>query len=191
MRTGMAVLIGQIRAFCNLGTNDYTLGTATYWADDNVQTVLDRHKTTVIDEELAMTETYSNSGTVEYKNFYSAFGNYEETTGGTAIFLIKDSVGSSIATSQYTVDYANGVVTFTSDQAGSSRYLTGYSYDIYAAAADAWRMKAGVYGEAVNFSTDNMRVDRGSLIKNCFEMADYYLSQAQTKTLSTNRSDCT
>lgn len=188
-RTGMTDLIGQIRVFCNLGTNDYTLGTSTFWSDDNVQTVLDRHKVTVIEDELLEVPNTISGGSIEYKIFHSRFGNFEQTTGGTAIFTIEDSAGTIIGTSNYTVDYANGIVTFGSNQAGSSRYLTGYSYDIYNTAADVWRMKAGAYGESVNFKTDNMSVNRGDLIKNALSMASQYSMMGNSKVIDMIRDD--
>jgi len=189
-RTGMNDLIGQVRAFCNLGTNDYVLGTATYWSDDHVQTVLDRHKVTVIEDELLEIPNTVAGGSVEYKVFHSHFGNFEQTSGGTTIFFIEDATGANIGTSQYSVDYANGIVTFGADQMGSSRYLSGFSYDIFNAAADVWRMKAGAFGEAVDFKTDNMSVNRGSLIKNALSMASQYAAMGNAKVIDMTRDDC-
>lgn len=188
-RTGMSDLIGQVRAFCNLGTNDYALGTATYWSDDHIQTILDRHKVTVVEEELLEVPNYTQGSTI-YKVFHSYHGNYEQTTGGTTVFWIQDSAGTIVGTSNYTVDYANGIVTFGADQAGSSRFLSGYSYDIYNAAADVWRMKAGAFGEAVNFKTDNMSVNRGDLIKNALMMASQYAAMGNAKVVDMTRDDC-
>lgn len=188
-RTGMTTLIDTMRGLCNLGTNDYTLGTATYWSADHVQTALDRHKTTVIEDELMEVENLIGGGTTEYKIFTSHYGNFEETSGGTSIFYIEDAEGTQIGTAQWTADYANGVVTFGTTQAGSARYVTGYSYDINAAAADIWRMKAGAYAEAVDFKTDNMSVNRGDAIKQCMLMASQYASQMGVKVVDMTRDD--
>lgn len=189
-RSGMNTLISTIRGMCNLGTSDYTLGTSVYWSDDHVQTVLDRHKTTVIEDEMLEIVNNVSGGSVEYKVFHSHFGNLEETTGGTAVFTIEDSTGTIIGSSNYTVDYANGIVTFGADQAGSSRYLSGHSYDLFGAAADVYRMKAGAYSEAVNFKTDNMSVNRGDAIKQCLQMASQYASMSAPKVASFTRDDC-
>ena len=188
-RTGMSTLISTMRGMCNLGTNDYTLGTATHWSDDHVQTILDRHKTTVIEDELLELANTITGGSVEYKVFHSHFGNFEETSGGTTIFTIEDSTGANIGTGNYTADYANGIVTFGADQAGSARYLSGYSYDLYGSAADIYRMKAGAYAEAVNFKTDNMSVNRGDAIKQCLQMAQQYAMMAPAKTTDLTRDD--
>jgi len=188
-RTGTDTLIATLRGFCNLGTDDYTLGTSTFWSDDNIQTTLDRHRTTVVREELTEITNLTSGGTVEYKEFRSGYGNFEETTGGTTIFWIENSEGGDLGTSLYSVDYALGIVTFDADQAGSSRYLNGRSYDLNMAASDIWRMKMGAYAEAVNFKTDNMSVDRGKLIDHCTQMSNFYASQGKSKTLDITRMD--
>ncbi len=190
-RTGMSTLISTMRGLCNLGTNDYTLGTSAYWHDDHIQTVLDRHKMTVVEDELQEVVNTISGGSTEYKIFHSHFGNYEETTGGSSIFTVEDATGALIGTASYSVDYANGIVTFGADQQGSARYLTGYSYDIYSAAAEIYTMKAGAYAEFVNFKTDNMSVDRGSAIKQCLNMAKEYAMKGRATNISFDRDDCT
>lgn len=189
-RVGMSDLIEQVRAYCNLGTNDYNLGTSTYWQDDQVQIVLDRHKTTVVEEEMLEVTNTIAGGSIEYKVFHSYHGNYEQTTGGTEIFSIEDAEGNTIGSSNYSVDYANGIVTFNADQAGSSRFLSGYSYNVYGAAADIWKMKAGAFAEGVNFKTDNMSINRGDKIKNALAMANQYSVMAGSKVTSIGRDDC-
>jgi len=190
-RAGMTDLIQKVRDMSVAGTGDYTLGTVSYWTDDQLQTILDRNRLTVVREELVDIAKYSTSGVLEYKEFYSQYGNYEQTTGGTAVFVIDDGTGNAIGTSEWTMDYANGVVTFASDQAGSVRYLNGYSYDIYTAAADVWRMKSGHHAGAVNFKTDNMSVNRGDLIKNDLQMANYYAGRGRVKKIQFDRDDTT
>ena len=69
-RTGLSTLISQIRGLSNLGTNDYTLGTATYWTDDQIQIVLDNHRTDIFREELDNSNiNYVSSGSIEYKDY--------------------------------------------------------------------------------------------------------------------------
>jgi hypothetical protein len=188
-RTGMAVMIETVRGFCNAGSADVVLGTATFWADDEVQRVLDRHKTYIVREELTPFESYAGSGTIVYLEYRSAFGNIESGTAGS--FKIENGPGATIGTSAYTGDYVNGVFTFGTNTAGTAYFMTGYSYDVYAAAADIWRVKSGHVASGVNFSTDNMRVDRGQLIKNCQSMAEYYGRMSGAKVFNFTRDDST
>ena len=189
-RTGMTNLISLLRDYGVAGTSDYTLGTVSYWADDQLQTVLDRHKMTVSREQLQTVKSY-NAGTLQYKEYRSQYGNYEETSGGTAIFEIEDSVGSTIGTANWSMDYVNGILTFAADTAGTPYYLSGYSYDVHAAAADVWRTKAGHHSTSFDFSTDNMSVKRGQLIKNDMDMANCHASQARIKKIAHDRDDTT
>ena len=148
-RTGMATLISTVRDFAVSGTADYTLGTTVYWSDEQLQTVLDRHKLAVVREELVPIDSY-NAGTVEYLEYRSAYGNYEETTGGTTIFEIENAAGTTVGTASWSMDYANGILTFSADTSGSAYFINGTSYDIYRAAADVWRMKSGHHSSGVD-----------------------------------------
>lgn len=185
-RAGMGTLIDTLRGMCLASTADYSIGTHNYFMDGHIEEVLDRHKTYIVEEPLDNELTNYVSGTVQYLTYRSRFGNWE---AGTVNFKITDDAGDTIGTGNYTADFANGVITFTADQAGSSRYLTGYTYDMNAAAADLWRMKAAAYSSGCDFSSDNMRVNRGQLINNCLKMASDYSSRADVQVTDMMRDD--
>jgi hypothetical protein len=185
-RTGMAVMIETVRGFCNASTADLTLGTTVYWADDEVQRVLDRHKVYIVRDALTPVETYAAAGSITYLEYRSGYHNLES---GTSLFEIEDGTGATVGTANYAVDYSRGVVTFTANQAGSARFLTAYTYDIYASAADIWRMKSGHVASGVDFSTDNMRVNRGKLIDNALQMAGFYDRLSGAKVINFTRDD--
>ena len=188
-RTGMTTLISNLRDMGIAGTADYTLGTTSYWTDNQLQTILDKNKLNVLHEELVGVATYTTGGSLQYRDFYSAFGNYEETSAGTSVFVVENGTGNAIATSLWTMNYAEGKLTFGADQAGSARYITGQSYDMNRAAADIWRMKSGHHASSVNFKTDNMSVDRGDMMKNDRDMAIYYSSMGRVKHMTFDRDD--
>ena len=184
-RTGMSDYISDLRAMCNAGTADYTIAGVAYWTDDQVQTVLDRHRLDITEEMLtAIPDTAP--GDVVLKRYYSAYHNLES---GTAVFSIIDSAGNVQGTANYTADYRNGRFVWSADTEGALYYMTGRSYDVNSAAADIWRQKAGHFSTAVNFSTDNMRVDRGSMMNNALQMATYYEQQAPAQVVTLYRSD--
>lgn len=176
-RSTMSYLIEQLRGMTDAGTADYTIGTANYWDNTHLQVVLDRHRT-----EFYFHETYPiatrSGGTVSYTIYQTGLTNIEETDGGTAVFVVEDSVGNDQAGTLYTVDYMRGIITFGADQLGTAYYVTGQSYDLNASAADIWRQKAGHYAAAVNFSTDNHSISRSDLQKNALNMANYYSQMA-------------
>lgn len=188
-RTGMSDLIATIRGMVATGTADYTIGTVSYWTDDHLQTVLDRYRLDVYREELSIIDTYAGSGTIQYLNYQSEYGNYESTTGGTAIFYLEDGDGDKVGTASYSVDYGRGAITFSADTEGTAYYLTGRSYDLDKAAADIWRQKAAHYAGVFSFSTDNHRIDKGALINNAMKMASIYDSKSGPTTTTIYRSD--
>ncbi len=187
-RSTMATMIANLRGLAQAGTADYAVGTVNYWSDDQLQDKLDAHRQDIYRAPMQPIQVYKG-GAVEYHDYHSGYINLETTSGGTAIFYVEDAAGSAVGTALYTPDYNRGVVTFTADTGGSAYYLYGRSYDLNAAAADVWRTKAGHYATAVNFSTDNHRIDRGEIIKNCLQMAGYYSQQAGASNVVILRGD--
>lgn len=188
-RTGMTALILALRGMTDAGSADYTLGTAVYWDDDHVQDVLDRHRQDIYQEPLFGIEKWISGGSIGYFEYQSAYGNLEATTGGTAIWYIEDGTGVDIGTVLYSVDYARGRVTFAADTLGTVYYMTGRSYNLYASAADLWRVKASQAAKVFDFSTDNHNLRRSQIMEHYLKMASYYDNQAGANSIAIERND--
>jgi hypothetical protein len=189
-RSTLADIIALTRTYADAATNEYTRGAAVYWSDDHLQDILDRHRSDVWDVAIAPVEEKAAGGSVVYKTYYLPGKQWEATDGGTAVFQVLDANGANIGTANYTADYNRGVVTFAASQGGSVYYLRGRNFDVYGAAAEVWRAKASYYATAVNFSTDNHRVDRGALVDNMLAMAARYdLMSNSAETVIMTRSD--
>jgi len=177
-RTGMQTLIDTVRGFANAAPDEWEVTSdssiVTYWSDDEIQRVLDRHKVEYIHALMDAQPTYE-SGTPVYKQYLLNATNIES---GTAVFKIEDTSGT---VSGYTVDYARGIVTFTSDQSGKALYWSGFAYDLDAAAADIWRMKAAHATELVDFSTDGHSVKRSQQAQQYLTMAGYYQQRSASE----------
>jgi hypothetical protein len=185
-RTGMSELIEVLRGMGNAGTADSTVGTVTYWSDEQLQRILDANRLNVYQEPIYPAESFQGTS-YEYQ---SQWDNYEQTTGGTAIFYLEDGTGAKVSSSAYSVDYLNGHITFTADTAGALYYLTGRSYDLNAAAAEVWRQKASQSAVSqFDWSTDNMSVKRSQVQANYQNQADYYQGKARPKQVSLWRGD--
>lgn len=188
VREGMYRLIDTLRGMAAAGEDDYTIGSTSYWTDEQVQQALDRHRVDVTRELMTPVEEYSG-GTVVWKQYLTWRENWEASSGGTAIFTVQDASGVTVSGSLYSVDYARGVVEFATSTGGNSYYVTGRTYNLNAAAADIWRMKAAHFAGQFSFSTDNMRVDKGALMANAQRMAQYYDGMAGPVTAAIYRSD--
>jgi hypothetical protein len=174
----MASLISILRGFTNAGTADFTVNSTAYFSDDHLQSVLDRYKTIIRESGLTVSPMKNSGGTIVYKEYQTPAKWLETTDGGTAQFVITDVSGTVQASTGYTADYESGRITFVSDQANASRYLTANSYDIYAAAADVWRQKASTYATMIDFSTINQTIKRSHIVAQCEAMAKRYESMA-------------
>lgn len=151
-RSGMSDLITRVRSLTNAGT--------ALFSDDQVQDVLDRHRTDVVHEPLVPDDGWLDGGAVEWKVFRSRYGQYEATEGGTAVFVVTDGAGNARGTSGWTADYQRGVVTFTADQGGTALYLSGRTFDVHAAAAEVLEEWASKVALDFDFGTDGQTFRR-------------------------------
>ena len=188
-RASMADLIVQVRSLTATTPNDYAVAGNPYWTDAQIQTVLDRHVTYVRNELIQTYPVVEAGGSTAYYEYQSRYRFFESTIGGTSRFVVQNESYTTIGTAAYTVDYPRGLITFGTTTAGLSRYLTGYSYDLNAAAADIWSQKASHYVTAYDFSTDNHSMKRSQIIQNCLMMAKQYGSGGRMKSVRFDRSD--
>lgn len=179
-RSGMANLITTVRQLAACGSADYTAAGSTWWTDDQIQAHLDRTRTEIWDELLGAVPSVNSGGTVTYLDYRLPYGNLEQTTGGTAIFYIRDGTGARLGTSTYTADYDNGRVTFGADQHGSARYVTARSYDVYEAAARIWESKAAHVAERYDFTADGASFSASQLRAQYLDMARAMRVQSST-----------
>lgn len=165
-RTGMADLIGTVRGLTGAGTAEYTVGATSYFADGHLQDILDRSRIDVEYVPMIPVATYA-AGSVSYRRYMAPIGNLE---AGTAI-SVHDAGGSVIGTALWSADYLRGEFTFTTDQQGETRYLTGRAYDPHAAAAEALEMWATAESRAFDFSTDGQSFARSQKAQGLREQA--------------------
>lgn len=164
-RVGMGELIQRVRDLTSAGRADYAIGAVTYWSDDHIQSALDRNRVEIVDEPLRPVVTYASDGAAEYRTYESQFRSMEETTGGTAIWYLRDSTGARVGTALYTPDYELGRVVFhASVTGGSVLYLNARAYDVYAAAADIWRQKAAHVADRIDFTADGASFKASQLV---------------------------
>lgn len=191
-RAGLTgALIPTLRSLCDAGTADYTQtgGTAVYWDDDQLQVMLDRHVALVYREQLRMYPQLVAGGQLLWLEYRSAHRNWETILSGTVVFNLEDGAGNTPGTALWSADYANGVITFGATTGGSVYFLSGHSYDLYGAAADVWRAKAGQAGKLFDVSTDNHRLSRSQIMDHCLKMADYYAGLQIAPVTTLYRSD--
>lgn len=189
-RVGMTDLIQRVRELAAAGTADYTAAGTTFWSDDQIQAALDRACRDVRDEALAPRGEVNSGGTTEYKTYQSQYRSFEESTGGTAVLWLRVASGARVGTALYTADYEEGSFTFAASTGGSVLYLTGRTYDVYAAAADVWRQKAGHVADRFDFSADGASYKASQLMSSyemraraCERLASFGAQGVQTVTL--------
>lgn len=189
-RDSMAALISELRRYTNAGTSDSTVAGVSYWTDDQLEEILDRHRyparhiplesLPIIEDgaevytEYRVPPQFQNSGWVERFGAESAW-RVHTSTGGVA--------------PAHTVNYERLTITFDEDTAGADYSLDYDIYDLNGAAADVWETKAGFAYAEVDFSTDNHRFAASQKHKACISMAETFRARSGSKYVEVFRSD--
>lgn len=180
-RAGMAWLIAEFRRLCgNAGTE--------VWTDQEVQDILDRHAVVHVHTPLLPLPEPEGGSTVW--KAYSLPGRYwEGPESGTAEWRITDDRGQVLDPATYDVDPRHGVVVFSTDQAGSARYVTGRRYDLFGAAADGWLELAAAKADLYGFAAGGERFDRQQWFDHCVRMAAELRRLAEPQVVRLQRAD--
>ena len=179
LRTGMVAIEGRLRRLVD------DAGTAV-WTTTELQDVLDAHKYRVHREQLERERTVLTDSAYEYRIFHSRWQNLE--AGGSATFKLEDSAGTQKGTAECSADYLHGVITMTADQGGTALYLTGWTYDVPAAAADCWRERASKVASYYDAAADGHKLSRSQWFAHCAQMAEMYDRQSRPVTVRPWRS---
>jgi hypothetical protein len=183
-RATLSSLITTLRELVDDG------GTPSVFSDDTLQRHLDACRWDVYQEALAPIPAHIGGGSVAYYEYRSRHGNFETTQGGTAVLLVQDSTGATRGTATWAdVDYQRGAVTFAANQAGTALYLTGRSYDLYAAAADTLTDWAAKVALQFDFSSDQQSFSRSQKQAQLRQAAESYRRQARPRTANLTRPD--
>ena len=184
-RSTLASLITTTRELINDAA-----GTAQVFSDDTLQRHLDAHRYDVIYETLLSVPRLTAGGTTVYYEFRSCYTDFETTDGGTATLFIQDGLGNTIGTASWaSMDYQSGILTTTTDYKGTALYLTGRSYDLYGAAADAlddWAQKVSLQ---FDFSSDQQSFSRSQKQKMLKDAAEGYRRKARARSSRVTRGD--
>lgn len=145
----MAGLIGRLR---QLVGDQVSPERPPKWSDEELQAVLDRHRSRWFDLEL----TPEPDVTGLYLNFSAnGRGNWEGDTVGVGYSIRDGSLTARVPSSH---DLAVGWWTFAAST-DPPLYLTGYSYDLFGAAAEVLSMEAASGKASVkSFSADGFTV---------------------------------
>jgi len=170
-RTGMTDLIRRLR----LLTEGAAGLTTSLYTDDELEQVLDSNAVYVVREELLPQPGFESYTPV----FISAHRQFE--SGGR--FMLQTEDGAElIPDSVYTADYAMGMFTIVEEAWWDTPLLllTGYSHDLYGAAADVLEMMSARWAGDFDFSADGATYNRSQRRTAFLALAAQYRARART-----------
>jgi hypothetical protein len=180
----MTTAIDSLRTRLRIMVDD--VGTAV-WTDTNLSTIMHQHRQRVLHDPMEAEITYSGAGTYVYKIYHSRYDNFEAYASGAAdAYQVEDGAGAqrSVGTVDAVPDYETGIVTMGTDQQGTALYVSGWSYDLNAAAADLWQERAAKTASYYDVGLDGHSLSRSQWTKQCKEMADLYASRARPRVVN-------
>ncbi len=174
----MSALITRVRRLVN-----DPAGASAVWTDDELQDWLDAHREEVIDEALGY--SWQRVAGVDVVLVYVAEqGDWEGDV------VLTDASGNTLTADD--VNLVAGRWTFDAHQQPPV-YLTGRSYDVYAAAADALEARAAQVALAFDFSADGASYQRSQQGEALLRLAQQYRrssrSQSRLQTATLVRDD--
>lgn len=149
------------------------IGAIQIWSDDELDDILDQHRLDFYREVLAPQPR--GFTTVVYRVYHSAHANLEEfdATDDTIFRLYDGSDVEPVITTDYTVDYIRGAITFLTNQT-VNYYLDGRSFDLNGAAMMCWQEARGEKAKLYTFSEDGQKFDKSDWFKHIGEMIKMY-----------------
>lgn len=175
-RSSMAALITRLRRMIQ-----DLAGASQEWTDDELQEALDVHQTVHRYLPLCQEESIAPGGAVTYKRFHAGGqGNWETDA---------EIVGNTYAVlTPTTSDYLTGRWTFAAEPAWPL-YLSGNTYDLYGAAADALETWAARVKCEIDFASEGQNLKLSQKRAAMLELAQTYRAKQAPVTVTMTRND--
>lgn len=178
-RAGLSSLISEVRTLAS------DAGTVSL-SDNTIQNILDRNRKDLYESPISVAAEYSLAGTA-YSKYSSGYKNLEGTASGSDIVRITNAAGSVLT--DYVSFDSDGEFIFASDTNNITYYLTGRSYNLNAAVAEAWTVKAAYYANQFDFSVEGRSFKKSQIVAHCLAMAHYYETQSEDTRINLYRGD--
>ncbi len=153
-------------------------GTDQTWSDDELQDFLDANRLDVRHATLRPETTWSD-GTVTYTDYYADYGHWESGV------VLEDSEGDDLtpASSNLVVGH------WTFADQDPNVYITGKTFDLYAAAADVLEAWAAKVALEFSFSADGSTFNRVQKRESLLSVAAQYRRKARPTRATMVRDD--
>ncbi len=164
-RPGMTYLIQRWRWL----VNDREAST---FSDDDVQELLDRFAERYVGVEMVPIPQVED-GDLAVRVYAVPIQDCEGPESGADRWRVYDGNGDTLPTDQYTAHPERGEIELAQSQS-AVLFLDCYAYDVYAAAAEGWRMLAAKAAEGVGFSDHSVGIafNMSERFDHCMRMAE-------------------
>lgn len=176
VREGMAYLIDEVEVLINDKTNQHH-------APSDIQIALDNNRDEATLLPLEAIQTFTSAGSVTYKTFRTPqkYTHWETTAS------LYDATNELLSPETY--DFRNGRFSFVDEEARPVR-LSGFTYDVYGAAADLLEQRATQLSEEFqSFAVGNGQFSFAPKHRGVMELAKQYRKKQRSSVVRLSRSD--
>ncbi len=150
------------------------------FTDDDVQAALDRRRIDIRYQPLQPRETYSSVGGVLYLDYYSQWTDWESD----AVLTQYLYTAVTPTANEWLVGHWQFAVSTL-----PAIYITGKTYDVYAAAADMLDRWVAVNAGAYDFTSDGQSFHRSQMNMGRMNLANQYRALQRPQQITVTRSD--
>lgn len=175
IREGMTYIIALIRQFGHVGIDDMTLGDVTYWSDQQLQDIADRHLYSTL---IPLTPTQLVTRTVYKLNaprhYYGENDTYVDDVLTTQKLWVYDHNQTGVNTTFIYEPYTQEVTFASGLNEDYKYYIEGRFINLYDALAELWGLKAAQRFDYISFKGGDNKMDMDQEYNHCKQQEQHY-----------------
>ncbi len=175
IREGMTYIIALIRQFGHVDVDDMTLGGITYWSDEQLEEIADRHSyPTLIPLLPKQVVGYSIFSLDAPRHYYGEMNVYTDDV----LTVVNQTVfnqNKTPVTTPFQYDDNRGTLTFDTNLSTSDKYfIQGSFINLYEALAELWELKAVQRYDYIPFKGGDNKMDMDVEYNHCIKQMTHY-----------------
>lgn len=177
-------LVTKLRQMVAASDSEYTIGTTTFWTDDQLEALIDaRVCARLIQTQIDLIPSTSPSGHIEFLNGRVLFPGTLDTDTATVVAYTGGEIAGDVTI------FDDGRLDFTADQMTANPMLSGLAYDLYGAAADLLTSWSAAIKSGVDIAEDGQSFKRSQGHDQMLKQIDLFRARSVAGTVQLGRSD--
>lgn len=175
IREGMTYIIALIRQFGHVDVDDMTLGGITYWSDEQLEEIADRHLYPTLIPLLPKQVVGRTIYTLDAPRHYYGEQNVYTDDVLTGVNLLVFNQSKTPVSTAFEYAPNRNMFTFTTDLSADYKYyVQGNFINLYEALAELWGLKASQRFDYISFKGGDNKMDMDQEFNHCKQQEQHY-----------------